>query len=316
MTESDESICEEEAVADCARVDVQTVEAEVEDEDTDPILVDSFAEWLESPNGGKKDAKTAKQHRSQIKRILSVIDADKNIASLLDFTLLKDKFIKYAEERYVAETIKSYLTSIQHFYTFLLSEKPEEIKASSELITQMSEKLKRWSTSYKRSSMKRLWERREEARVDIITPDKIEAFENSQAARDVIILLGKLSGAHNIQVTQNQYTLVRDFLLVQISIDNANRAGVLSNMTLKEFNRAFKEDDRFVVNVMDHKTFHIHGPAQIVLTNNLHNWMSVFVQEVRSKVLGIGLEDDQPLFPSFNGTKMQSSQINKAIKSV
>ena len=236
MTESDESICEEEAVADCAR-DVQAVEAEVEDEDTDPILVHSFAEWLESLDGRKKDAKTAKQHRSQINRILSVIDADKNIASLMDFTLLKERFIKYAEERCVAETIKSFLTSIQHFYSFLLSEKPEEIKASSELITQMSEKLKRWSTSYERSNMKRLWERREGARVDIITPDKIEAFENSQAARDVIILFGKLSGAHNIQITQNQYTLVRDFL-VQISIDNANRAGVLSNMTLKEFNRA------------------------------------------------------------------------------
>ena len=50
---------------------------------------------------------------------------------------------------------------------------------------------------------------------------------------------------------------MRDFLLVQISIDNANRAGVLANLTLKEFRRASKEDDRFVVNVREHKTFHM-----------------------------------------------------------
>lgn len=87
-------------------------------------------------------------------------------------------------------------------------------------------------------------------------------------------------------------------------------------MTLKEFRRAFKQDDRFLINVIDHKTFHVHGPAKVVLTNNLHNWMTIFVQEVRSKVPGVGVEENQPVFPSFNGTKMESNQINKGIKSV
>ena len=67
---------------------------------------------------------------------------------------------------------------------------------------------------------------------------------------------------------------------------------------------------------MNHITFHVHGPALIVLTSNLYNWMSIFVQEVRSKVPGVGAGEDRPLFPSFNGTKLQSSQINKAIKSM
>ena len=98
---------------------------------------------------------------------------------------------------------------------------------------------------------------------------------------------------------------MRDFLLVQISIDNANRAGVLANLTLKEFRRASKEDDRFVVNVREHKTFHIHGNAQAVLTSNLHNRMNVFIQEVTSQVPGSGVDENQPVFPSFNGTKMQ-----------
>ena len=98
---------------------------------------------------------------------------------------------------------------------------------------------------------------------------------------------------------------MRDFLLVQISIDKANRAGVLANLTLKEFRRASKEDDRFVVNVREHKTFHIHGNAQAVLTSNLHNRMNVFIQEVTSQVPGIGVDENQPVFPSFNGTKMQ-----------
>ncbi|XP_068679522.1 uncharacterized protein [Montipora foliosa] len=294
-----------------------SAEADVEsDVDTLPGLIVDFENWLQSPDGGKKDVKTAKQHASQVKRILFVIDIDKKVSSLLDFGLLKEKFVKHAEEKYVAETIKSYLTSLQHFYSFLLSEKPKEITASCELISQLREKMKRWSTSYKRSSLKRKWERREEDRVEAITAEKIEAFEKSQISRDAIILLGKLSGKHSVDIAQQQYTLLRDFLLIQISIDNANRAGVLANMTLREFKRGYKEGDRFVINVMNHKTFHVHGPALIVLTSNLYNWMSIFVQEVRSKVPGVGAGEDQPLFPSFNGTKLQSSQINKAIKSV
>ena len=83
-------------------------------------------------------------------------------------------------------------------------------------------------------------------------------------------------------------------------------------MTLKEFRRAFKQDDRFLVNVMSHKTFYAHGPAQIVLTGTLHIWISVFVQEACSKVPGVRNEEDEALFPSFNGTKMESSQTKQS----
>ena len=72
--------------------------------------------------------KTAKQHALQIKRILFVIDLDKKVSSLLDFGLLKEKFVKHAEEKYVAETIKSYLTSLQHFYSYLLSESQKKLQ--------------------------------------------------------------------------------------------------------------------------------------------------------------------------------------------
>ena len=162
-------------------------------------------------------------------------------------------------QKYSPATIKSYFTSLGHFYSFFLSEKPHEIPVSSELVTQVKERVRRWSSSYKRSSLQRKWERQEE---------------------------------------EGQYTLLRDFLLVQISIDSANRAGFLASMTVKEFT---------VANVREHKTFHIHGHAHVVLTSNLHNWMNVFIQEVRSPVPGIGVDENQPVFPSFNGTKMQSS---------
>ena len=296
--------------------DVILIEDDVDSSDIpDPEVLVPLANWLQSPDGGKKDEKTAKQHVSQIKNILSLIDAERRVVSLFDGSLLNDKFIKYAEQKYVPQTIKSYLMSLRHFYSYVLAEKPV-IDATTELVTQMMEKVKRWSSSYKRSSQKRKWEKMEEDRVELVTPEKIQQFERSQAARDAVILLGKLSEAHSIEITQSQYTLVRDFLLVQISIDNANRAGVLSNMSVKEFERGYKEDDRFIMNVMKHKTFHVHGPAQVILTGNLQNWISIFIKQVRSKLPYITAEKEQPLFPSWNGKKLESGQISKAIQSV
>ena len=87
-------------------------------------------------------------------------------------------------------------------------------------------------------------------------------------------------------------------------------------MTVKEFERGYKEDDRFIMNVMKHKTFHVHDPAQVIFTGNLQNWISIFLRQVRSKLRYITAEKEQPLFPSWNGKKLESGQISKAIQSV
>ena len=63
--------------------------------------------------------------------------------------------------------------------------------------------------------------------------------------------------------------LIRDFLLVEISIDNANRAGALANMTVGEYSRMAKESDEFVVLGKKHKTVSTHGHAGIVLSPRL-----------------------------------------------
>ena len=56
--------------------DVILIEDDVDSsESPDPEVLVRLANWLQSPDGGKKDEKTAKQHVSQVKNILSLIDA-------------------------------------------------------------------------------------------------------------------------------------------------------------------------------------------------------------------------------------------------
>ena len=79
--------------------------------------------------------------------------------------------------------------------------------------------------SYKKKCNKSDWLKRNKDKERLVTPSIVNEFEGIQAARDAIILLGQLSGAHNLEVSQQDYTLVRDFLFAEIAIDNANRSG-------------------------------------------------------------------------------------------
>ena len=275
-------------------------------------VITEFEAWLRSADGGKLDEKTSQQHGKQVSKLLKVVDDNCSLTSLFDDRLINQKFLEdYAKKEYHPKTTQSYLMSLRHFYSYSLTGQVGLI-ISKEKVISLRDKVGRWSSSFRQSCAKRHWEKMEEDFHALITPDQIKQFETSKAARDVVCLLGQLSGAHNIQITQAQYTLIRDFLLVEISIDNANRAGALANMTVEEYNRMAKESDEFFVLVKNHKTVNTHGPARIVFSPKLKSWMDVFLREVCLKFTG----PDGCVFVTSNGEPMVSSQINKAIKSV
>ena len=132
--------------------------------------------------------------------------------------------------------------SLHHFYSFAFSNDCG-VNISKKDILSVKEKVTRWSSSFRKGCSKRHWQRMEQDLHALISPKQIVEFERSQAARSAICLFGQLSGAHCLEMTQANYTLLRDFLFVQISIDNANRAGALAHMKMGELNSAVKQDD-------------------------------------------------------------------------
>ena len=272
----------------------------------------AFYKWMKTPDGGKHDDKTADQHAKQLQRVLEIVDQELKLSSLLNYKKIRDTFITdHAEKKYHPKTIKSYIMSIRHFLSFLLSDEPVSFPFNREATIMLRERLQRWTKSYKKVCQKREWEKEESDRDRLITPNKIGEFESSKAAREAIILLGRLSGAYRGEITQSNYT-VRDFLITEISIDNAN-------MILQEFQRAvpMENEESFIVEVMRHKTLESKGPANLVLSRKLHSWMKIFETQLRSKLY------ERPqgckaaeFFLSWNGKKLESSQINKALKSV
>ena len=81
-----------------------------------------------------------------------------------------------------------------------------------------------WSASYKRESSTQKWQKLKEDTMNRLTSANIRSFEKSSTAREAIKILGQHSDtSQTTAVSQQSYTLVRNFLLTQIFVDNANR---------------------------------------------------------------------------------------------
>jgi hypothetical protein len=130
---------------------------------------------------------------------------------------------------------------------------------------------------------------------------------------DVIKILGLCTDSSYI-VSQAQLVLVRDFFLTEISLSNANRSGVLANMTVGQLSQVKVVDGSYVISVSDHKTADTYGPAKIVLSPLLCRWIIVYAEKFRSAVLSSS--SPEQLFLTWNGEGLSSGQVTRAVQSV
>jgi site-specific recombinase XerD len=221
------------------------------------------------------------------------------------------------QKQFLPGTIKSYLSSLRHWYSYVLADEAERIRQEDkEHIQNMSQRVQRWINSYSKESSARHLQKMDSDLAKLITPDQVALFDRSEPVLTAIKCLGDIMASPDAVVTQTDYVLIRDFLLTQIIITNANRSGVLSNMTVDEFRAARKIDDSYVVSVRTHKTASVHGPATVVLSLTLFNWINVFLEHVRCQVATRVSDKTRFLFLSWNSEKMESGQITRAVQSV
>ena len=91
----------------------------------------------------------AKQHCSQLRKILSIIDPEERLSSLFNKSLVRDKFLRdHAEEKYKPDTVKAHLPSLRNFCSFVLTENPECIQVDPVIVQKVAEKARLWSSSY------------------------------------------------------------------------------------------------------------------------------------------------------------------------
>lgn len=293
---------------------------------TDKTLTE-FETWLVSTDGGRKTDKSAKQHKAQVRTVL--LSADTNsckLQTLWDRSALQHFTDVYAVEKLLsATTIKSYLCSIRHFYTFLLNESADLSVSVKVSLREMSDRLAKWITSYRKESAAQRLNKQDRNLNSLISPGDVAKFDRSEAVFSAVKLLGRLAdsteddASSQLPLTQTEYCTVRDYLLIQVALSNANRSGVLANMTLKEFEDVTFHDEKYVISVADHKTASIYGAALIVLSPVLYSYVNIYIKFARRQVLKtvpIGAGRPDKLFLGWLGEALQSGQVTRATQSI
>jgi len=116
-------------------------------------------------------------------------------------------------------------------------------------------------------------------------------------------------------VGQEEFVNVRDYLMTEVALTNANRSGVLANMTVKQLEDARVVDGQYVVSVAEHKTALTYGSAKIVLEPSLHHYLTVYCRHIRPQVL-CAQQNASELFVSWNGASITSGQVTKSVQRI
>lgn len=276
-----------------------------------------FQKWLVSPDGGRKCQKSAKQHAFQVSVILASVDPNKSISSLWCRELLaKFLSVDVVAKAFLPGTVKSYLSSLRHFYSYLIAEEERHTLGpdDKQKIQLMSDRISRWICSYRKDAATRSLEKMDDDIDKLITPEKVAQFDRSKLALAAIKCIGNMTSEQPPALTMTDYVIARDYLLTQIIICNANRSGILSDVTVDDFKQARIVDGCFVISVGGHKTAYKYGPAKVVITTVLFNWLAVYIDKIRSTVVMYSSEQSDFLFLSWAGEQMEGGQITRAIQ--
>ena len=144
---------------------------------------------------------------------------------------------------------------------------------------------------------------------NLITPDQVKSFKESEFATDA----KKLLQSPPKKLSREQYCTVRDFIFTEIHFSNACRSGVTANLMTKEFKDA-KElpDGRFIIKVKHHKTRKTYGPANLTLKKQLFSFLRTFINVFRAKLP----KYDDNVFLAWTGRAPKSGAISDRLHSV
>jgi len=169
------------------------------------------------------------------------------------------------QKSYLPATKKSYLNSMKHFCKYALDTNVGDDK----VIGTMHNRVSSWISTRRKEFGKHQQQKSDSDLNKLVKPEDVAKFQRSELVTMAIKLIG--TSADVSRHAQMKYITVRDYLLVEIALNNANRSGVLANMTTNEFMAARLVDGQYVVSVSEHKTATTYGAAKIVLTPSLLN---------------------------------------------
>ena len=191
-------------------------------------------------------------------------------------------------------TVKAYLSSVGKFLKFIIQKVADETgefpsidEWSLHLANNVLNRLPDWRTAISRKFSHKKCERLLEVSRRLPPASTINDLMSTEPAKEAITILNKSSTGH--LVSSREFIIVRDFLIVQLELENAQRPGPMETATVPNFREAERSDDgSYTIYCLKHKRS-INGPARICMYAETHANMCTYVEHVR----GVCADDSQ-----------------------
>ena len=292
--------------------DEQLPDAELESTKIGDFLR-NFKVHLLGVDGGWRPERLAKQMVSQILVIHKKANGNSDdIAELTNVKNIRDKWMSKMMVERRPGTVMAYLSSLQAFYKYAITDQVFVKRISQETLIECVNRVNHWQKSNRKVLSRRKWEKRIEDGQKLAKADDFIQFDSSEPVRAAIKMIASFT-ASSKAVKKYEYTLVRDYIITSLCMDNASRTGAIANMRLEEVGRAEKSGDSMLITVLDHKTLETSGPAILALPVATFNYLDIFLNKMRSQI-DIDNECEEFCFLSWNGKRMNSSNISEQLK--
>ena len=209
-------------------------------------------------------------------------------------------------------TIISYLTSFEKFLRYVTNPRfnkdaPPLYKDYKDLFVAILPEIKGWRSTVDAETQADQNQRWLDESNALLTPEEIIALKNSKVYIEgtKAIQQAKVGKA----LSQREFALARDLLLVRFATDNATRPGPLNNAKLCDYEKAEVSKGNRVMLISKHKRAK-DGPAILGMKPDLQELMEVYVKKIRPQW---ALQGKDHLFVTVEGKPFPEGTIGRRV---
>jgi hypothetical protein len=242
---------------------------------------------MASPLGKELESGTIRQH---INNLLAINEyyGSPNYRGLMNIVVINEFFNKLKMSKanggkgLLNQTLRGYISSFKHLIRFFKIHNEIDMFLTPLNLEVLSESLTNLSVGLKKGCQ--IQNRLRENKVQQVLPTTahLRTYLSSKLRNTIIHRIIEINNGPRL--TPNEMVLINGFIFCEISMDNANRAGELKSMTIKQFNKAtIHADGTLTVKIRHHKTYYKYGDALVTINKHLRKLMTLFEIKLDNK---------------------------------
>lgn len=220
---------------------------------------------------------------------------------------LLEGHVLFGKSAVTAKTVRNHIYSFKQFAYFAKKKLVRTLDYVAVL-----EEVKGWVRALSRRVKAQTRAVAEKKSREGITPELFHQALHGRLAECAKLLLDTADTRRFVE--PQDFCRVRNYLMLKILSQNANRCGLLTGFNKSMFDGATfdAETSRYVFTFYAHKTAYANGPAYISVDQELHGHLEMYINKFRSAFVAAD-EAHKPLFCTAQGKPMRAYNVTKYI---